>query len=360
MITYFEQNVLEAAQERIRTVFDHFERVFVSVSAGKDSTCLYHLALAEAQRRGRPVNVFFLDQEAEYQGSIALMRQMMCHPTVIPHWYQVPLRLTNATSYSTPFLYAWGPGETWMREKEAIAIQEIGGPYPQRFYPFFDWYEQQQTEPTAFLVGLRSKESLTRFRAVTKNPGYQDIPWSTKTNSAHSFRFYPVYDWTFGDVWKYIADSGVPYNPVYDRMYCLKGKRLNDIRISNLVHEKSFGCLAELQEIESETYDKLCGRLRGAHSAALYAREKMIYQAEQLPPEFASWRAYRDFLLATAPMAERHRQRLRKRFASQKETDSIHRQQCRQVLLCDYENSVPINTKAAGKDDLRAKWWAIL
>ncbi len=357
MIGYRGKNVLEAAEERIAYVFDEFERIVVSVSSGKDSTTLYHLCLAEAERRDRKINLFFLDQEAEYQGSIEIMREMMSHPRVIPWWYQVPLYMTNATSYSEVFLHAWGEGEEWMRPKEDVAIKSIIGDYPKRFYEFFDWLERQQTEPTAFLVGLRSKESMNRFRAVTKNPGYKDIPWSTKTRSPHSFRFYPLYDWTFGDIWKYIADHNIHYNPVYDRMYCLKGKRVNDIRISNLIHEKSFSCLAELQEIEPETYERLCRRLDGVHAAGIYARERMVYAADALPARFRTWREYRDYLLASAPMAERHRMRLARRFARQKDVEAIHRQQCRQVLLCDYEGSLPVNTRTAAKEELRRLWW---
>lgn len=360
MIAYREDNVLVAARKRIARVFDEFDRIFVSVSSGKDSTCLFWLCLQEAEKRGKKINVFFLDQEAEYRGSIEIMRTMMQHPSVIPWWYQVPIRMTNATSYDQPFLYAWGEGEEWVRPKEEIAIKSIGGEYPRRFYDFFDWFERQQIEPTAFFVGLRSKESMNRFRAVTKHPGYKGIPWSTKTKSDKAYRFYPVYDWAFGDVWKFIADSGVPYNPVYDRMYCLKGKSVNGIRISNLIHEKSFSCLTELQEIEPDTYERLCTRLKGVHSAAIYAREHTIYNAETLPSGFASWKAYRDYLLESAPMAEKHRDQLRKRFAGQPDSESIHRQQCRQVLICDYENSIPVNTKADTKADLWAKWWDLL
>lgn len=360
MVKYQDKNVLEAAQERIAYVFDEFERIVVSVSSGKDSTVLYHLCLAEAEKRDRKIILFFLDQEAEYQGTVEMMRQMMRHPRVIPWWYQVPIYMTNATSYDQTFLYAWGEGEEWMRPKEDIAIKHIVGDYPKRFYEFFDWLEQQQTEPTAFMVGLRSKESMNRFRAVTKNPGYKDITWSTRTNNPLVYRFYPIYDWTFGDVWKYIADNNIKYNPVYDKMYCLKGKRCNDIRISNLIHEKSFTCLTELQEIEPETYERLCKRLKGVHSAALYAKEKMVYSAEALPAGFSSWKEYRDYLLASAPMDERYRKRLAKRFAKQPDVESVHRQQCRQILICDWEDNVPVDTKVATKEELRKKWWDLL
>lgn len=360
MIGYYDITVLEAARIRISKVFDEFDTIFVSVSSGKDSTVLFNLCLEEAEKRNRKVNLFFLDQEAEYQGSIDVMREMMQNPLVVPYWFQVPIRMTNATSYDQPFLYAWGEGEAWLRQKEEIAIKEIKEDYPKRFYEFFDWFEQQQTEKTAFFVGLRSKESMNRFRAVTKNPGYDGVPWSTKTKNENCFRFYPIYDWTFGDIWKYISDKGIKYNSVYDKMYCLKGKRVNDIRISNLIHEKSFSCLAELQEIEPETYEKMCARINGIHAAAKYARESMMYNAEELPAAFSSWKDYRDYLLESSPMEDAHRERLKKRFSKQPEVDSIHRQQCRQVLLCDYENSIPVNTQAMKREELRAKWWDLL
>lgn len=360
MIGYWDITVLEAAKLRISKVFDEFDNIFVSVSSGKDSTVLYHLCLEEASKRGRKIKLFFLDQEAEYEGTVQIMREMMSNPIIEPYWFQVPIRMTNATSYNQPFLYSWGPGDEWLRQKEDVAIKEIKEDYPKRFYEFFDWFEQQQIEKTAFFVGLRSKESMNRFRAVTKNPGYDGILWSTKTKNDKCFRFYPIYDWTFGDIWKYISDNDIKYNPVYDKMYCLKGKRVNDIRISNLIHEKSFSCLAELQEIEPETYERMCKRLKGVHAAAKYARESMMYQAEELPTVFASWKDYRDYLLESSPMKKQHRERLKKRFSKQPDVDSVHRQQCRQVLLCDYENSLPVNTKAMKKEDLRAKWWDVL
>ena len=357
---YRSENVLDAARRRMALVFDHFDRVVVSYSGGKDSTAVFWLAVAEAERRGRMIEVFFLDQEAEYAGTVEMVRSVLAHPLVSPLWFQVPLMMTNATSYDHPFLYAWGPGEQWMREKEPCAVHEIGEKYPERFYGFFEWYEQQVTEKTAFLIGLRTSESLNRFRSVTKNAGWRGIHWSTKTKGgfgASAFRFYPIYDWMYPDVWKFIVDSGVKYHPVYDKLFCLRGGRSKDIRISNLIHENAFVCLAELQEVEPQTYDKLCRRLHGVHSAAIYAREGAMYNALELPAGFTSWGAYRDYLLASAPMDDKHRGRLQKRFDGQPKVEEVFRQQARQVLLCDWENNIPVNTRVKSKADVRALWW---
>lgn len=356
VVEYKDDTVYVAARKRIAAVFDEFDRIVVSVSSGKDSTALYYLCLWEAERRGRRIDVFFLDQEAEYQASIDVIGDMMRHPAVNPLWMQVPLYLTNATSHESYFLYGWGPGEEWMRPKDPIAIHRIEGDYPQRFYEFFPWQEQQVDKTTAWLVGLRSKESFNRFRAVTKNPGHQGWSWSTKTKTPLSFRFYPLYDWTFGDVWRCIVDHDLPYNRHYDRMYAKHGVNMSKMRVSNLVHEKSFRCLADLQEFEPDTYDRLLKRLAGVHAGALYAREGSVFDAKSLPDAFESWRQFRDYLLATTPIDKVDR--YRKRFAGQSSDEETYRQQCKQVLINDWENSVPVRPSCKSK--LRERWWDVL
>ena len=53
MKNYLDMNVYDAAVARVQWTFDNFERVYVSFSAGKDSTCMLHLVMAEAIKRGR-------------------------------------------------------------------------------------------------------------------------------------------------------------------------------------------------------------------------------------------------------------------------------------------------------------------
>ncbi|MEA4884224.1 MAG: phosphoadenosine phosphosulfate reductase family protein [Clostridia bacterium] len=359
MKRYLTTNVLDAARERYAFIFDRFDSIYVSVSGGKDSTVLYRLAIEEAVKRNRKINLFFLDQEMEYGSTIRLMRGMMEHPNVIPLWYQVPIRMTNATSYTEELLYAWGPGEEWMREKELDSIHEIAGEYPQRFYPFFEWFERQAPEGSAFLVGLRADESLNRFRAVTKNPGYEDVKWSTKSSNPESFKFYPLYDWGHGDIWKYIDDHGVPYNEIYDKMFSKNHSIYSTMRVSNLIHEKSFNCLTELQELEPDTYERIIKRLGSTHCAALYARDAMVYNTDQLPDAFPTWREYRDYLLESSPIAPERKGRFQKRFEGQEQDEYTYRQQCRQILINDWENNIGVSKKPDIKDRLE-KWRAIL
>jgi predicted phosphoadenosine phosphosulfate sulfurtransferase len=168
---YLDVNCLEAAKHRVSWIFDTFDNIYVSVSGGKDSTALYNLVLTEAIKRNQKFNLFFLDQEMEYQATIDHMKAMMSHPNIIPMWHQIPIYMTNSTSYEEDLLYAWGEGLEWIRQKEPISIKEINEKYPKRFYPFFNWFEKNQPDNSAFLVGLRAEESINRFRAVTKREG---------------------------------------------------------------------------------------------------------------------------------------------------------------------------------------------
>lgn len=358
--TYLSKNVLEAARERISFVFDEYEDVSVAVSGGKDSTVLHALAVEEASRRGRRVRLFFLDQEFEYASTVVLMRNMMSHPCVDSFWYQVPLWLTNTSSYEVDLLCAWEEGKEWIRPKEPSSIHVIDEKYPQRFYTFINWYERRFKE-TAFLVGLRAEESLHRYVAVTKNPGRSGIPWSTKVLGKDSCKFYPLYDWGHGDVWKYIDEAGISYNAIYDRMFQSNRSIYNSLRVSNLIHEKSFKCLTDLQVLEPETYEAIVKRVPGAHCAALYSKQPMLYSSRKLPESFSTWLQYRDYLLST--VSDERRIKFLTMFSKQPTEETTARMQVRQVLMGDHENNlniIPERKKVERKAKNLSRWWDIL
>jgi predicted phosphoadenosine phosphosulfate sulfurtransferase len=355
---YIAEDVLSQARKRISLVFDNFEEIIVSVSSGKDSTVLYWLVVQEAQKRNRNVKVFFLDQEAEYSSSVSLMEYMMLHESVIPLWYQVPLDMTNATSYDECLFHAWGEGESWIRDKNKIAIKSIEGKYPNRFYSFFQWMEKNNPN-TAFFIGLRAEESLNRLRAVIKNPGWGNIRWSTKTKGKNTFRFYPLYDWSVGDIWKFIADNNLPYNSIYDKMYQSNKNFYKTMRVSNLIHEKSFKCLGDLQLYEPETFDKLVGRVSGIHVASIYVKEDSVFETNKLPAQFTTWGAFREHLLETSPTNKK--QKFLERFNKQPQEEQMYRKQVRQLLLNDYENNLDVcSTKKDKKKTDLMKWWDVL
>ena len=368
---YTKESVLDAARRRISAAFDDFPNVSVSISGGKDSTVLCHLVLSEAARRGRKAEVFFLDEEVDYEATIRqveyLMFEMMPE-AASPQWFQVPFHLTNATSLTEGQLVAWEPGKSkaWMRQKDPRAYHHW--PYDKAklkianrtkgfgFYDALRGYNDAH-EDTCFFVGLRATESPNRWRTVSKNPGHADWCWTTRQANGN-VNAYPLYDWLFTDIWKYIHDAGIRYNRIYDLMW-KKGMHTQEIRVSSLIHERSFRALAELPEFEPKTYDRLCRRITGIQTANLYAKESVMMKCRKLPKAYGTWREYRDFLLSTYPMPE-YLPIFRRRFAAQLENEYVARQQCRQLLLNDYENDLPVRNREDPREETIRKWASIL
>lgn len=332
------KNVLEAVKKRISYLFDHYDNISLSFSGGKDSTALFHLVNAEAINRDRKFILYFQDQEAEYQGTIDFVEWAMTQPNVIPLWYQVPIFMTNAASHQQLFLWAWGEGEDWVREKHPIAIHTMGTMYPKRFHKFNLWVGQNLKKlegSSVSIIGLRAEESPDRRFVMFGEDS--DLFWLRRKNNPH--KAYPIIDWRYTDVWKYLIENNLKYNKVYDKMYMLGGN-LKFFRVSNLVHEKAFRCLADLQELEPETYDKLEKRLQGVHTAAIYGKENLVYSIKSLPENFKTWKEYKDFLLSSIHPD------LKKIFDYQwlrlqnVDDEDCFKYMVKRILLCDWEGNI--------------------
>ena len=369
---YTSKSVVEAAEERIGYVFDEFENIIESISGGKDSTVLCWLALQEASRRNRKIGIFFLDEEVVYSSTIEQVTWLMnLYPeNTIPLWFQIPFKLTNATSFEEGQLICWEPGKhkIWMRPKVPYSIQHVPWDKSKQtirdknkgfgFYDVLDNFQASRPH-TAFLVGLRATESMNRFRAVAKNPGYKDCYWCTKIKRAEgSASFYPLYDWLFSDIWRFIYDRRIRYSRIYDYQW-KKGMAQNEIRVSSLIHEKSFKALVELPEFEPKTYDKLLKRVKGIQVGQLYGKDPKLLRARKLPKVYKSWRDYRDFLLETYPDSSKKVIFVR-RFAHQLDNNYVARQQCRQLILNDYENNLPVDNKEDPREATLRKWRELL
>ena len=118
--TYLNENVLDAALRRMRSLYDKFPRVCVSYSGGKDSTVLLHLAERVAEERGRlPVEVLFVDWEAQYTATIDHIQEMLSDPArTKAYWICLPLSTDNGSSMHEPIWTSWDPGKrsVWVRE----------------------------------------------------------------------------------------------------------------------------------------------------------------------------------------------------------------------------------------------------
>jgi predicted phosphoadenosine phosphosulfate sulfurtransferase len=331
-------DVLEATIKRIEILFDNYENVQLAFSGGKDSTALFHLVNAEATKRNRKFILYFQDQEAEYQGTIDFVEWAMSQPNVIPMWYQVPIFMTNAASHQQLFLWAWGENEEWVREKHPMAIHSIEKMYPKRFHKFNLWVGQNLRflpGESVSIIGLRAEESPDRRFVMFGEDS--DLFWLRRKNKPH--KAYPIIDWKYTDIWKYLIENKLKYNRVYDKMYMMGGN-LKYFRVSNLVHEKAFRCLTDLQELEPETYNRLEKRLKGVHTAAIYGKENLIYSIKSLPENFKSWREYKDFLLTSIhPDLKRIFEYQWLRLQNVDDEDCF-KYMVKRILLCDWEGNI--------------------
>ena len=368
---YVPKNVIMATEERMQYIFDEFENIIVSISGGKDSTVLCWIALQEAKRRGRRIGIFFLDEEVVYQSTVEQIEYLMnLYPeNTVKIWIQFPFCLTNATSLIETQLICWEEGKhkIWMHKKVPYAIQHM--PWGENdvtirdknkgfgFYDVIDNFQSHRSN-TAFLVGLRATESMNRFRAVAKNPGYKNIYWSTKVGGEGNVAFYPLYDWNFHDIWKFIYDNNIRYSRIYDYQW-KKGLSLSEIRVSSLIHEKAFKCLVELPEFEPKTFDKLCKRVSGIQVGNLYGKDTALLRCRKLPKNYKTWQEYRDFLLETYPDKNK-KWIFEKRFARQLNNNYVARQQCRQLILNDYENNLPVDNDEDPRQKTINKWRELL
>jgi predicted phosphoadenosine phosphosulfate sulfurtransferase len=301
MRIHLKESVLDAALNRIRWLFDEFDQVVVSFSGGKDSTVVLNLTLQVAEEKGRlPVPVLFIDQEAEWQAVVDYTREVMADPRVDPMWMQVPLRIFNGTSHQDQWLNCWEPGETWMRDREPGAFTEnIYG--TRTFYDLFGAIVRHHfgSASCVNMAGVRAEESPARLAGLTSAETYKGETWGKiRDRRIGHYDMYPIYDWSYTDVWKAIHDHGWSYCRAYDAQYSL-GLSIQKMRISNLHHETSLSTLYYLQEAEPETWEKLTSRLSGINTAGQMKSD--AFAVTDLPAAFTSWQEYRDFLIERLP-----------------------------------------------------------
>lgn len=311
---YLSQNVLEAAQKRIEFTFDNFPKIYISFSAGKDSTVMLHLVAQEARKRKRKIGLLIVDLEAQYQLTIKhALEQIEEYKDVLEvNWVCLPISLRNAVSNFEPKWTCWDESckEFWVREMPDIAIKDINH-YPffqpgmefEEFVPLFGEY-YAQGEICACFVGIRTDESLNRFRTIasSKKVCFQDKRFTTKVTE-NVYNVYPIYDWAVSDIWVYHAKNPeLKYNTIYDYMY-RAGLSPSQMRICQPYGDDQRRGLWLYHILEPKTWYKVVSRVNGVNSGALYIQETgnvTGYNKISKPPSH-TWKSYCNLLLATLP-----------------------------------------------------------
>ncbi len=313
---FLDIDVYTASTQRLETLFDNFERIYVSFSGGKDSGCLVQLALEVARKKNRlPLDVLHLDLEAWYSHTADFVAKIMTRPDVRPHWICLPLHLRNSVSQIQPHWVCWDPEakDLWLREiprYPGVISDENHFPWFRRgmefeeFVPLFGQHFAGD-KPCACLIAIRSDESLNRFCTVKSHTKqrWKGHGWTTVMDSG-IVNAYPIYDWRTEDIWTAHGRSHWEYNRIYDLMH-MAGLSLPQMRLCQPFGDDQRRGLWLFKILEPETWARLVGRVQGANFGNRYVGQSGNVMGNYIItlPKGHTWQSYSEFLLETMPAA---------------------------------------------------------
>ncbi len=312
---YLEKNVLEAAYERLEIVFQNFDNIYFSVSAGKDSSVMVQLANKIAQKLNKKFDVLFIDLEAQYSHTIAHVEELK-KLSQIRDFYHValPLALRNAVSILQPKWICWEEESKhlWVREmpKDSINMENCpfewfrkGEEFEEFIMQFAEWYQKKYKEKVACGIGIRTDESINRFRTIAfqdKKLTFKNYNWTTKLKVNEKYidvyNFYPIYDWRTEDIWGAVSKLDLKFNYIYELMY-KNGLSIYEQRLCQPYGDDQRKGLNQFKALEYETWSKILNRVNGVNFGNIYCKTTALGNIKSCKPDFMTWQEYTVFLL---------------------------------------------------------------
>lgn len=303
---YLEKNVLEAAYERLSYVFEHSDNVCFSVSGGKDSSVMVQIA----NKLNKPYDILYIDFEAQYQATIEHMDELKLLSNVRNIYHvALPISLRNAVSILQPKWICWEKNkeDLWVRQLPENAITEENNIFDfyryamefEEFVPAFaKWYQRKCGGTVFFGIGIRSDESLNRFRTIAMMENkvtFNDKVWTTLV-SDQCYNFYPIYDWTTEDIWGAVSQNDLLFNLIYEQMY-KNGLSIHEARLCQPYGDDQRNGLDQFRSLEYETWEKVLHRVNGVNFGNIYARTSALGNIRSVKPDSMNWQQYSVFLL---------------------------------------------------------------
>lgn len=309
------KNVYETTMERIKYIFNEFDHIYISFSGGKDSGVMLNLCLQYLKQNNinRKITLMHLDYEAQYEMTtdyVQLMEDKYRDYLKIYH-VCVPFKVKTCTSMYQDY---WRPWEEklkniWVRKLPQIAMTKNDFDFYKDDmwdYEFQEklssWiHKREKAKKTAVLVGIRTQESLHRWRAIHKEREsyYKGKKYSKRIDS-NVYNFYPIYDWKTEDIWIANGKFGFEYNKLYD-LYYQAGLPIDMMRVASPFLSEGQETLKLYKIIEPHTWGKLVSRVNGVNFTGIYGGTSAIGWKSITKPKHFTWKQYMEFLLDTLP-----------------------------------------------------------
>ncbi len=303
---YLNKNVYELAKERIAYIFKEFDNVLVAFSGGKDSSVCLELCYDYAKKTNQlnKLAMYHLDYEAQYQMTTDFVDEAFKRFKYIKRYRLcLPLKAQCVCNMQGG---TWTP---WEKSKQEIWVREMPNydyiineencefDYNDSDYKvqdnFCDWFVKKYGK-TAVVIGIRTDESLNRFRAISsdKVSKYKD------KKRINSNKAYIIYDWNVEDIWTYFGKFEKPYNKLYDLFY-QSGLNVDQMRVASPFNDCASNTLKLYKVIDPNNWGRMVGRVNGVNFTAIYGGTTAMGWKNITKPKHFTWKEYCYFLLDT-------------------------------------------------------------
>ncbi len=171
-----------SAQDVLAFAVDRFDRLTVACSFQKEESVLFHMVCQ--LRDGREgVRAFAIDTGVLFGETLATWKQF-------EQRFGLPIDVLDASS----------PGQPWTVENCCSAAKVAA-------------LERALSDVDAWVTGIRREQAPTRAQSPK-------IELDVRRGIV---KLNPLADWSEKDVWRYIFDHDLPYNPLHDEGYASIG-----------------------------------------------------------------------------------------------------------------------------------------
>lgn len=310
------KNVYELVCDRLDMIFSEFDNVCVSFSGGKDSGVLLNLCIDYIRKNNLPSKlcVFHMDYEVQYDETTRFVDRIFADNADVLDVYRicVPFKVTTCTSMFQTYWRPWSEADRdlWVRPLPEKC-------YTKKDFPFFNedmwdydfqsqfaqWlHEQKKAIRTCCLIGIRTQESLNRWRAIhtagDNLRNYRRQRWTRKIGH-DIYNAYPIFDWLTTDIWVANGKFHWDYNHLYDLFY-KAGVPLDRQRVASPFITSAKSSLWLYRVIDPNMWGKMINRVNGVNFSGIYNNTSAAGHYIQLPEGF-TWESYMHFLLSTLP-----------------------------------------------------------